>query len=185
MPIADFSLVEVPQLLYEELPISLSGIGAGIAFGSEKAHEASWFEGMQTHHIPKDLRQKILIFDLWVKNMDRTPSNPNLLYRAKSAELIVIDHNLAFDKDFTLSDFLQTHIFSDCFTEIASDLVTRSELEAWLQTAFASLEEICDNLPLEWEWLNMECDLPTNYDFEFMLRCLERCTIPGKLWEDA
>lgn len=183
LPVAEFALVEVPEVLYDELPSHLRSIGSGIAFGSKKVQGPSWFEGLGVGHVSQDLQRKTLVFDLWIKNMDRTRGNPNLLYQAESARLVIIDHNLAFDKDFTLSDFLATHLFADCFTDIANDLVARAEMEVWLQKALATLDEICNNLPNEWEWSNLECDLPVNYDFKFMRQALERCMVKGKLWE--
>lgn len=183
LPVADFSLVDVPDVLYDELPSHLRSIGSGIAFGSKKVPSANWFEGGGDIHVSRDIQRKILVFDLWIKNMDRTRGNPNLLYQAELENLVIIDHNLAFDEDFTLSSFLETHLFADCFADIANDLVARAEMEVWLQKALASLDEICHNLPIEWEWSNPECDLPVNYDFEFMRQALERCMVKGKLWE--
>lgn len=183
LPIADFALVEVPEVLYDELPSHLRSIGSGVAFGSKKVQGPSWFEGVGVGHVCKGLQRKTLVFDLWIKNMDRTRANPNLLYQAESEQLVIIDHNLAFDKDFNLSDFLDTHVFAHCFADIVSDLVVRAEMEVWLQKALASLDKICNNLPTEWEWSNVECDRPVNYDFEFMRQALERCMVLGKLWE--
>jgi len=183
LPVADFALVEVSEVLYDELPSRLRSIGSGIAFGSKKVQGPSWFEGVGTGHVSEELQSKILIFDLWIKNMDRTSGNPNLLYQAESESLVIIDHNLAFDKDFNSSDFLATHVFADCFADIANDLVARAEMEVWLQKALATLDEVCNNLPREWEWSNVECDLPVNYDYGFMRQVLERCEQKGKLWE--
>lgn len=185
LPIAQFALVEIPDVLYDELPSHLRSIGSGVAFGSKKVQGSNWFEGVGVNRISKDLQRKTLVFDLWIKNMDRTRGNPNLLYQAESNSLVIIDHNLAFDKDFTLKDFLETHLFAGCFTDVVSDWVVRAEMEAWLQQALASLDEICHNLPKEWSWSNPEHDLPVNYDFEFMRQSLERCMIMGKLWEEV
>lgn len=185
LPIADFTLVDVPVELYEELEdTSFKDIGSGIAFGSKKVQASNWFEGRSLGLVDEELQRKILVFDLWIKNMDRTRINPNLLYQAEPNRLIIIDHNLAFDQDFVLRDFLETHLFADRFTEIAYDLVKRMEMEDWLQTALVALDEICNNLPLEWEWSNMECDIPASYDFDFMRQVLGRCAVRGALWED-
>lgn len=42
------------------------------------------------------------------RNMDRTRANPNLLYQAESERLVIIDHNLAFDKDFNQKQDIST-----------------------------------------------------------------------------
>lgn len=185
LPIPDFTLVDIPEELYEELEgTSFKSIGSGIAFGSKKIEAPNWFEGRSLGLVDEELQRKILVFDLWIKNMDRTRINPNLLYQAESGSLIIIDHNLAFDQDFALRRFLETHLFADRFAEVAYNLVKRMEMEDWLQSALVALDEICDNLPSEWEWLNLECDIPTNYDFEFMRQALGRCAVRGALWED-
>lgn len=182
LPIAEFSLVEIPIVLWEELPLSLKRIGPGIAFGSKKVEVANWLEESAVDIIPRELQQKIIAFDLWIKNMDRTRINPNLLYQAEEEGLVVIDHNNAFDNTFDHQDFLDTHIFNEAFSEIYSDIVNRNQFEKDFNDALAHLPDICNNLPSSWEWENHEEDLPTNYDFAFVNKTLKRLNMPNELW---
>lgn len=54
--------------------------------------------------VPDGIQQDVLVFDWWIHNGDRLlterGSNPNLFWNPASRELIVIDHNQAFDPDF-------------------------------------------------------------------------------------
>jgi hypothetical protein len=43
------------------------------------------------------VRRRVLLFDWWVLNFDRTDENPNLLWNPIDKAIHVIDHNLAFD----------------------------------------------------------------------------------------
>ncbi len=182
LPIAEFSFVEIPEALWEELPPLLKPIGRGIAFGSKKEKSVNWFEGFSADAVPIELQQKIIAFDLWIKNMDRSIGNPNLLYQAKRKELVIIDHNNAFDSDFDNRDFLDTHVFKGSFSAIYSDMMNRSKIEKDFNNALAHLDEICNNLPSSWQWVNYEEDLPANYDYRFMCSTLERLNIPDELW---
>ncbi len=182
LPIADFSLVEIPEALWEELPPPLAGIGPGIAFGSKKVTGVNWLEQFNAEDISPDLQRNIIIFDLWIKNMDRNIGNPNLLYQAKNKQLVIIDHNSAFDQHFDPCTFLDTHIFRNAFPYICDDMMNMAEFEQSLHAALAYFDDICDNLPPSWLWMNLEEDIPSNYDFEFARTTLERLNQPGELW---
>lgn len=182
LPIAEFSLVEIPFELWEELPPPLKSIGPGIAFGSKKADVVNWLEGFTIDMIPRGLQQTIVAFDLWIKNMDRTICNSNLLYQVEGIGLIVIDHNNAFDEAFDHQEFLDNHIFKDAFSDIYSDIVRRDQLEEDFNNALVHLTDICNNLPRSWQWVNYEEDIPTDYNFGFVNHALNRLNIPNELW---
>lgn len=181
LPIAEFSLVEVPFELWEELPKSLKGIGSGVSFGSKKVARASWFEQFNTDFVPIELQCRIIAFDLWIKNMDRNRMNPNLLYQADNDELIIIDHNNAFDHCFDFQSFVETHIFRKALSYY-DDIINRSEIESCFDRALKYVDDICNTLPASWKWANLEEDLPADYDFEFMRRTLGRVKVSGELW---
>ena len=72
---------------------------------------------------------KIALFDCWIANEDRTINNSNLLYNAKSEELISIDYGGilntgSFDfpmSELTLSDSI---LYADIFRHIIKDIDT-------------------------------------------------------------
>lgn len=181
--IAPFRLLTVPDYLYEELPARAKGIGLGDCFGSQAEIDTALFEINDIHQVSLSLQTRIAAFDWLVKNGDRTKGNPNLLYRPhdKINSVIIIDHNLAFDKSFNSSIFLETHIFADAFKQIFTDCVLQAEISSYLMQALPAYRAACDNLPSKWEWMNEECDLPTNYDFQFAEATLARLT-NGQLW---
>lgn len=181
LPIADFSLVEIPYELWEELPFPLNEIGYGIAFGSKKVSGVNWVEKFNAESIPESLQCKVIAFDLWIKNMDRCVENPNLLYQAEQQKLIIIDHNNAFDQSFDIDLFLESHIFRDVFS-LFDDMVNRAKMEESFNEALMHFEEIYNSLPKAWHWGNQEEDIPVNYDFQFVRNTLERLNITGELW---
>lgn len=140
LPIADFSFVEISSELWEELPDHFRNLGSGIAFGSKKVAGVNWLERFNAQDISEDLQRKLIAFDLWIKNMDRTLNNPNLLYQAQNKTLVIIDHNQAFDPQFNLDDFLETHIFREVFAHY-NDLINRIEVESVFSNALAHLDD--------------------------------------------
>lgn len=181
LPIAPFRLLTVPDYLYEELPPTLKRIGQGVCFGSLSQQNAELLEISAVPHIPDDLKVKIAAFDWLIKNGDRTKGNPNLLYRSSDKSLIVIDHNLAFDKELKGADFIQNHIFAEAFESIFTDCVIQAEISSCLLPALTAYKTACDNLPLDWHWINDERDIPGNYDFRFAEATLARLS-NGQLW---
>lgn len=181
LPIAPFKLLTVPEYLYEELPPTLKKIGQGVCFGSVSQKDVELLEISAISHIPDDLQVKIAAFDWLVKNGDRTKGNPNLLYRSSDKSLIVIDHNLAFDKELNSADFIANHIFAEVFKSLFTDCVLQAEISDYLLNALPAYKTACDNLPLEWQWINEEQDIPSEYDFSFAESTLERL-YNGQLW---
>ncbi|PIT43252.1 hypothetical protein BHC51_11370 [Snodgrassella alvi] len=104
-----------------------------------------------------------------------------MLYLPTSKKIVVIDHNLAFDKELTGGEFLENHIFRDAMLSIISDCVLQSELIDCLIPALHAYQNACNNLPPEWHWLNNERDLKTEYNFQFSLDTLNRLN-DGQLW---
>ena len=114
LPIAPFSLVDVPEeLLLFDSEGKYSDLGAGVAFGSCKqtVTEVSF---SVLSEVPKQTRRDLLVFDWWIANMDRMYTeeggNPNLFWKPNSKELVVIDHNQAFDEDFSKENFFNLHV---------------------------------------------------------------------------
>ncbi len=184
LPLAPFKLVEiVPELIAEAAP-EFAEIGSGLAFGSQQVDHASWFELAQINSVPVELKADILVFDWWIRNLDRTHYNSNLLWRANLQSLTVIDHNCAFDPDFTSEGFLRNHIFGDLRDHIFGDLVTQAGYDARLSDALPSLGDACDTIPDEWFWHDQDRTVEANFEIEIVKNIITRC-VERNFWSTA
>ena len=158
LPVAEQRIVEIPHQLYNALPAEWQGIGPGMAFGSTGVPGVVELNWSIRNRIPQLLRQRILVFDWWVRNADRTLTelggNPNLLWDAGPERVVVIDHNQAFDDDFVPADFLATHVFSDEWNFVAGDFISRKYWQDCCIEAKLSLESAIDSMPDEWWYLD-------------------------------
>lgn len=178
LPIPPFRLVEVPANLVRECPAELRPIGSGIAFASRQREAAQWLEPAAIGRVPESLRRDVLVFDWWIRNLDRTRGNPNLLWAPDVEELVVIDHNQAFDPLFQASEFLIGHLFAAEAEAVFSDLVERARYSERMERALEVWDSACDNSPPEWRWANDEQDVPANFDPNAARAVLARCSTP-------
>lgn len=180
LPIPPFCLVDVPEELVWECPPGLRSIGAGIAFGSRQHLTAQWLETAATTRVPRHLRRDLLVFDWWVRNEDRTRGNPNLLWDSAANDdtgrVVVIDHNQAFDPDFSAARFWATHLFAEERAGVFEDLAEQARYGERLAVALELWEEACDNTPPEWRWENDEQDIPAAFDPITARALLARCS---------
>jgi hypothetical protein len=112
---------------------------------------------------------KIGLFDLWVCNKDRTPSNPNLLIQETKKGLlnfIPIDHTAAFAYSSDYRNLTEYTLFlEDSFSILSSDFcklllsqLNKDELKKSLEEEFnrciylslCQLRDILDLIPKEW-----------------------------------
>lgn len=179
LPVAPFEIVEVPEALLENPgALDLSELGAGPAFGSLR-RAVMELTAAAVADVPLDVQQDVLVFDWWVRNEDRTLSenggNPNLFWNPAGSELVVIDHNLAFDETFDVERFLEDHAFRDRWRNLAGDLVARAEYLDRFQQALKAWPEIRAAIPEEWMFADPEKTVPVDFDldaaFEFLARC--------------
>lgn len=178
LPIPPFRLVDVPANLVRECPPELRPIGSGIAFASLRREAAQWLEPAAIGRVPASLRRDVLVFDWWVHNQDRTRGNPNLLWAPDTEELVVIDHNQAFDPLFQASGFLKGHLFSADSEAVFSDLGEQARYSERMERALEVWDSACDNAPPEWRWANDEQDVPANFDPEAARALVARCSTP-------
>lgn len=168
LPIPDFALLDVPQELLEALDNEGNALGAGFVFGSRQATGVQEFAITQLKRIHAEERRKLLAFDWWVENADRslTPhgGNPNLLWHAAEGRLLVIDHNLAFDQAFDEPAFLATHVFREEADALFGDLVCRAETSAWLANALGCFDAAVAGIPDAWHWVDVARTLPIQVD---------------------
>lgn len=174
LPVPPFALVNISQDLIDEAPPEWKELGVGIAFGSRRHPGCTWFTKAQTTHVSTRLQADVMGFDWWVRNIDRMEGNPNLLWDAAQSEIVVIDHNLAFDATFDPDEFLKYHIFKDQWRSL--DLIALDALQRrFSETADAVLDEACENIPPEWRWMNPECDIASNMDVNVVKSLVLRC----------
>lgn len=179
LPIAPFTLLEVPAALVSaRMTPTARPLGSGMAFGSRKIESAAWFNRSHLRQVPVPLQQDVLAFDWWVRNADRTLTpqggNPNLLWDVTSGQLVVIDHNLAFDTDFSPRDFWALHVFSAAVPEVIDDLWHRDAMAKRLLQALHVWPEAIAALPPEWRYNDKEETLPCRFDLSVALQQLQR-----------
>jgi hypothetical protein len=180
LPIAEFEEIEVPIELYEmDTGIDLNDLGKGVVFGSKK-HTVTELPFSYIPKIPKNIRIAIMAFDWWVLNEDRhlteKGGNPNLFIDQQNEQLLVIDHNLAFDRNFSPSNFARSHAFAADKIDLFDDLVTKAQYSTAFNDQLANWDEIVYSVPPEWIDLNDECSGSTAYfDFDWAREQLARC----------
>lgn len=177
LPIPLFSLLYVPPELALALGPDASALGHGTVFGSRQESGVQEFAVTQLKRVDVEQRRKLLAFDWWVENADRSLSshggNPNLLWRASESQLLVIDHNLAFDSAFDEAAFFETHVFRQDADDVFADLVCRAETSALLDSALVCFDVAVQSLPSAWFWLDgIAQTLPVQVDFEAIKRRL-------------
>lgn len=182
LPIPNFVIAEVPRALVEgSSRADAADLGAGFVFASELVADAQEITFADVPSIDDDLKRRVLLFDWWVHNEDRTLTesggNPNLLQTVGTGQLRVIDLNLAFDANFEGSRFWQRHVFADLATIWSTEFKAR--LNGQMHAAIARLPDIWNNLPDEWR--SPECGV--GLDLAEVERCLRRFEInPDEFW---
>ncbi|MGP5563753.1 HipA family kinase [Vreelandella alkaliphila] len=153
LPIPPYGIMAIPQGLISFTAIDgADELDGGPAFASKLVENATTLIYPQVPQIPPQLKQRVLVFDKWVKNGDRRLTekggNVNLLWEP-SSQLVVIDHNVAFDLPSNDADCIEDHVFSEEKTKF-DDLLIKSEHLHALDNALGCWDTIIDLLPEEW-----------------------------------
>ena len=177
LPIPAFTLLQVPPELVSALGPEVAALGHGAVFGSLQQSGVQEFTVTQLKRVDAQQRRMLLAFDWWVENADRSLSphggNPNLLWNAAQSQLLVIDHNLAFDAEFDEASFFAMHVFRQEVVTLFDDLVCRAETSARLDAALSCFDAAVQAIPPEWLWLDGEArTLPVQVDFDALKRRL-------------
>lgn len=182
LPVPPFAIVDAPRSLVELFPEGRE-LGAGLAFGSRAVAHTQELSMSHLGDVPVQLRRDVLVFDWWVHNSDRTltslSGNPNLLWDAAEKQLVVIDHNVAFDNEFSVQSFSDMHVFHLEIVKVFQDLVERLTYAERLKAALAAWPVACQNVPDEWWFADEERTVPANFDPDVVLASLNRCTHEG------
>jgi len=186
-------LLELPTpevALVEIVPDTIEGISflrkppEGLGFGSQMLGGVTrgldsfdLIKGVEIRKFPaRQALIGIVLFDLWVYNIDRTPRNPNVLFQeieADNMRFVAIDHALMFDDhpydasrlerlgpvSLTFEDTLIGHPqFREVYDEVG--LFASAEAGEYLKRIEAATEqelyEIVDQVPVEWSLSDQE-----------------------------
>jgi len=185
IPVAPFSIVYVPEELIELLSVEqASDLGTGPAFGSveQMVTELSY---SQVNNVGPELRRAVLFFDWWISNADRmlteSGGNPNLFWEPNTQRLVVIDHNQAFDSEFSNEEFFKFHIFKDFAPGISDDLLEREHYTSRAEQALHNWRSIMDSIPEEWLYSDQEMTMKINLNLDSLLENLQRFN-NGDFW---
>jgi hypothetical protein len=174
---ADFAVVDIPEeLIIPAVRSDLTELGAGLAFGSKALPHVQELSFSQKIAIQDRLAKDIFMFDLWINNADRhltaRGGNPNLLWDCEREEVVVIDHNQAFERGFDTASFFETHIFAAQGHQVFADIVECADYCQRFETALAGFDQACDNVPPAW-WLH-DHGVPADFDVDEAREVLAR-----------
>ena len=178
LPLPEFTIVQAQQSLIDLYPEGRD-LGTAPAFASAKVAHVQELTVSHLKQVPMPWQRDVLVFDWWVRNQDRSltmlSGNPNLLWDAEQGALVVIDHNLAFDREFTTAEFSDTHVFREQIPHVFQDLAECGRYSQRLREALAVWPEACNNAPSEWWFADQERTVPTDFDPTATLALLNRC----------
>ena len=106
----------------------------------------------QLDKIEPNVLKDLFFFDYWIQNGDRCLTekggNPNFFLHQKTLEPFVLDHNLAFDEDFSLQRHQDIHVGAKFWNGL--DLVDKPIYEAKIASCIHILDDTFESLPDEW-----------------------------------
>lgn len=178
LPIPPWRVMDIPQALIDFSVIDgVKDLSGGPAFASLQVENASDLMWASLSTLSADLKRKVLLFDWWILNGDRglgeIGGNVNLILNPKG-ELVVIDHNVAFDPALENSEFRQYHVFRDQLGSFDGNLLARLDYLPLLDAAIADWGRITSLLPEEWLCRNHDPDDEYEPTLQQRLQILER-----------
>lgn len=181
LPIPDFSLAYVDDALIEFDKNLQSELGKGMVFGSEYCDTLQEITYTDLVSFDQSLLTELFVFDYWIKNDDRNLSenggNPNLFIKQQTSDLVVLDHNMAFDKEFNLDSFKLYHVGANA-RGYNHDLFLKNEYFKKIDNAFQSLDQIIKEIPVDW----LE-HIPSSDDFMAQIKVLLQSYQSNSFWE--
>jgi len=138
-----FAGPDVPQLVTRDNPY---------VFASFKVSDVKdVMDRSDVKSVDSKLQAKIVMFDEFIRNLDRSEYNSNLLVTlGLKRNLYIIDHNLAFDEKFDRQDFLREHILRESLPEVTE--ADKTDFRLKLQKAFSKsfLDQVWNEMPSAW-----------------------------------
>ena len=180
LPIPEMAQVIVPEeIIAVSAMEGILDLGAGVRFGSSHVEGAQEFDESYAGLTEEPLRQLLLVFDVWIRNTDRTFSraysangNPNLLWCTAGNRLCVIDHNNAFlpDDMFLPSEYAR-HVFTDERLRLTPDF--KADAMARMTNAIGQLDTVMAEIPDEWRGLEAGISEPHRLTVAEVRRIIE------------
>jgi len=171
LPIPKFAIVNVSDALIDPLSdMPLADLGSGLAFGSRKRELTADVLFSQIDLIPQNIRRDIMAFDRWIRNYDRTLSeqggNPNILWASDTEDVVIIDHNNAFDVQMAGHIFASRHIFGREYLPILQDKSATDGYSHRFDDVLTHWPEIIGALPTEWLFMDADQSVPVKFNDE-------------------
>ena len=184
LPIAPFEIVDVPEELVEVDP-QYRDLGVGPAFGSLK-QTIMELNYAAIGQVPVDVQRSVLAFDWWIRNNDRmlteSGGNPNLFWGPEEERLVVIDHNQAFDPEFSIKEFMEYHVFTGVSPELFGDVLYQQAFRNAFRDALEQWHNICNSIPGAWRYQDPEMTVAADIGLDAIFTILNRCTTED-LWD--
>lgn len=134
---------DVPQLITESNPFVFASLNV--------AKVKDVLNRVELASIERYLQAKIVLFDAFIRNLDRSEFNSNLLVTiGLEKTLYIIDHNLAFDEKFDKQTFLREHILRESLPEVSGE--EKERFWKFIGGTFSEkfLEAVWNGMPDEW-----------------------------------
>ncbi|MCD7040690.1 MULTISPECIES: HipA family kinase [Pseudomonas fluorescens group] len=178
LPIPPWRVMDIPQSLIDFSVIDgVDDLSGGPAFASLQIENASDLMWANLNALPDGLKRTVLLFDWWILNGDRglgeVGGNVNLILDPKG-DLVVIDHNVAFDPHLSLEEFRTYHVFREQLGSFEGNLLARLDYLPMLDAAIADWGRIISLLPEEWLWRDHDPDDEYEPTLQQRLQILER-----------
>ncbi len=166
LPLPPFKQVVVPEeLVRDSMFEGIRDLGPGIAFGSQHIPNCRELQFNDIRKLERSLRARILFFDWLVQNgdrrLDQNGGNVNLLWSVEEKRMWVIDHNVAFEDDFSCSSLFTRHVFAQEKEWLVSsqflDLLQR------MNEIIEKIDGILNELPGDWLFFDRDCSESTDF----------------------
>lgn len=93
--------------------------------------------------------------------------------------LVIIDHNQAFDPNFSDQEFVGLHAFRSRIDDITGDWLVQKAYEDRFSEVMTEWASICDTVPPAWWFVDTEQTVRTDFNVEEAHRLLMRHQISG------
>lgn len=154
LPVPAFALVEMNPRLFEFDPDARRSLGEGIGFGSQYVESLIELGRIKLEDTDQAVLARLFLFDYWISNADRTGTeyggNSNLFMNVETRDIVVVDHNLAFDQKFDSDGGFEHHICRDFWFNRAADFWSQAAVLADMEKAIALVDPLFEHLPKEW-----------------------------------
>jgi hypothetical protein len=154
LPIPDCELVYIDHSLLEYNDNYKSEIGEGMAFASEFIIDLQEVNYRQLDNLSVGVLRDLYVFDYWIRNADRNLTelggNPNLFYKQSSLDVVVLDHNLAFDNEFLEEEHKKLHVCQR-FWPAQIDFESQQKYQEKMTNALQHWDVLISGIPCDWK----------------------------------